>query len=122
MSSHERRRNIIITERVEIKLKSRWEILQEDLLIWYEFLDQKRAKAKKWCASSFPGLLYNNFMMCVSVISLLSFIVQTYFDRRRDHATLKYFDALDWCLAILFSFDWSLNFILTDNKLTFMGR
>ena len=121
MAQHDRRRNLVVTERVEVKPQPRWERLHEQLLVFHEYIDHHRAKYKKWFASSFIGLFYNNFMICISVFSLLSFIIQTYFNKR-DFATKQYFDYIDWCLAALFTWDWILNFTLTDNKYTFLCR
>lgn len=83
--------------------------------------EQLRLKAKKFMNRSAFGKNYENILLGLSVVSSLQYIYQTYLDdsHEKERRLIFILNLIELLFAILFAFDWFLNFVLADHKLIF---
>ena len=87
-------------------------------------MEEVRTRVKKWVTNSFPGLIYNNTMLIISMFSPIEYIYVTYLDTQdaAQDMILQNLYVVEKVLACFFMFDWCLNFFIADHKVIFMTR
>ena len=85
-------------------------------------VEDMRVSTKKFLSSSNFGLVYENVLLIISILSCLQYIYQTYLTSQRDFVQLTNFAILERALACLFIFDWCLSFFIADHKLKHISR
>ena len=87
-------------------------------------IEDIRILVKHFLYKSTLGIVYNDVMLCISILSCFEFIYQTYLNPNRpeDLKELHILDYIEKGLAVLFTFDWLLNLFIADLKLIFMTR
>eukprot|EP01036_Dinobryon_divergens_P030222 gene30222-39429_t len=85
-------------------------------------IEDIRILVKHFLYKSTLGIVYNDVMLCISILSCFEFIYQTYLNPNRpeDLKELHILDYIEKGLAVLFTFDWLLNLFIADLKLIFM--
>lgn len=86
--------------------------------------EDARVKMKKFLSHSPMGVIYENVMLVISIISSLEFIYQTYLfhDIDSEAERIEYLQLIELGFAGCFAFDWSLNYFLADQKINFFIR
>ena len=87
-----------------------------------EYFDEMRVMAKKFMKRSWIGLLYENTLLLMSVVSCLQHIYSSYFDTLTDAKLIRTSDIVELVFASAFAFDWVLSFCLADHKVMFCYR
>ena len=87
-------------------------------------MEETRVRVKKFMMTSTLGRVYNDALLIISIASSLEFIYLTYLDPIDDKSKslMLNLNFGEKALAILFMFDWCLNFYMADHKLKFMSR
>ena len=85
-------------------------------------MEETRVGVRKFMFASTPGRIYNETLLFISIASSIEFIYQTYLDPINDATLLGKLNYGEKGLAILFMFDWCLNFYTADHKLKFISR
>ena len=87
--------------------------VEETKEVWEEF----RIRAKKFMTFSLFGRMYENLLIVTAVFSTCEFIATTYtYDITEEMSNI--FQLVEIALAVIFSWDWLLCFLLADSKLS----
>jgi hypothetical protein len=79
-----------------------------------------RVELKKFISNSSFGWAYDYFISFVSVTSCFEYIYSTYVTNYDDQT--KWLDSLEIYFALVFVFDWTLNFFLADHTMNYLLR
>jgi hypothetical protein len=86
-------------------------------------IEDIRIKWKKYMSNSTFGTYYENYILFVSILSLIEFICQTYLEDEPDKH--EYYGIALYCQLIfagLFFLDWCLNCFLADHRWKYTTR
>ncbi len=91
---------------------------------WKEDLEQARLAVKEFLETTIIGKLYTNFLLVMSVISVLEYISILYLNENRsaDLYLLNDLENFEFAIAGLFGLDWIVCFFLAEHKLVFLSR
>ena len=115
------RRRAIVADNVEENESSNDDYKEERMELYS--MEDIRLKTKKFLTHSKFGYYYENILLIISVASSIEYICQTYLDDNKDSQQdiIILLNTIEKVLAVVFMFDWSLNFFTADHKLVFVG-
>jgi hypothetical protein len=87
-------------------------------------LEDFRVEIKKYLSTSRGGRVYLNLTILLSIMSAVIAIHETYaFDEHQRYLNQRHiFDIFDVIFAVVFGFDWLLNYFLADSKFYYFWR